>query len=89
MLAIDIGRFAGKLLIRSEHRAQRVEDVLAGLLARTALTQGARHLRRQLVPNSTDLDRTQPNSWTQQVQIDRRLRLEGARNVRLSGADDE
>jgi len=44
MLAISSRGFAGKLLVRSKHRAQGVEDVLAGLLAGAALTQGAGHL---------------------------------------------
>lgn len=45
MLAIGIGRFAGKLLVGSEHGAQCVEDVLAGLLAGASLAQSARHLK--------------------------------------------
>jgi hypothetical protein len=45
MLAISIGRFAGKLLIGSEHGAERIEDVLASFLAGAALAQGARHLK--------------------------------------------
>lgn len=37
MLAIGLGRFAGKLLVGSKHRAQRIEGILAGFLAGAAL----------------------------------------------------
>ena len=45
MLDAGRGLLSRQLLVGSQHRAQRVEDVLPRLLARAALAEGTGHLQ--------------------------------------------